>query len=288
MSKNWAEVSSSDEESDTEDFIENATNAVMEGGPHFAAVKSNEPQSTLASDQTPIAPSHLTLAVTGSKTHTVRLEDFVDYLTRAGCNITSVYFGHAREGFMGYAKVVVNDEQSYMNGLALNGQSLFSNKIYTKEWIPNNKASSMPRNEQQPRHRGGDARQNGPQDARAFNRDSRTDRRGDASRFQRGGFNRSSSRDDDNAFSGRRQPGPGRNDRMDPGYIPTPPAPAAPPVPPSRPVIKLQQRTLPIEKIGEPVVNANIFGGAKPQDEKAYEVSACFSLAVPVAVCNSF
>ena len=43
----------------------------------------------------------------------------------------------------------------------------------------------------------------------------------------------------------------------------------------TRPIIKLQPRTLPVETVGQPVAAAqtaqSIFGGAKPRDEIAYE-----------------
>ena len=51
---------------------------------------------------------------------------------------------------------------------------------------------------------------------------------------------------------------------------------AAPPAPPaSRPIIKLQPRTLPVDAVGQlpGVPNQSIFGGGKPHDEKTYEVS---------------
>ena len=39
----------------------------------------------------------------------------------------------------------------------------------------------------------------------------------------------------------------------------------------NRPKLELKPRTLPVEKIGEPVANSDIFGGAKPNDLLAYE-----------------
>ena len=40
----------------------------------------------------------------------------------------------------------------------------------------------------------------------------------------------------------------------------------------TRPIIKIQPRTLPVETVGQPIAaSQSIFGGAKPRDEKAYE-----------------
>lgn len=50
-------------------------------------------------------------------------------------------------------------------------------------------------------------------------------------------------------------------------------APSNPESPSStnRPKLELKPRTLPVEKIGEPIANSDIFGGAKPNDLLAYE-----------------
>jgi hypothetical protein len=75
--------------------------------------------------------------------------------------------------------------------------------------------------------------------------------------------------------SGNRRTGRDDRDRADGPASDAGAAAAAPAPPASRPIIKIQPRTLPVEAVGvlAGAPNQSIFGGGKAHDERAYEVS---------------
>jgi len=210
-------------------------------------------------------PSHPPfVAYVGNLPFSATMNDVGDFFYHGGCNVKDVDVKMGDDGRpRGYATVEFADRDSLVKALTATGANFGGRQLRVDV------------DTKKPPQGGGGSRREGG----GF-RDRDRDRDGGGASAQDGGdevWSRAPKREPAKVPPPSRAPKPtpkkGEDGADGPGAAAA--AAATPPTPPaSRPVIKLQPRTLPVDAVGQlpGVPNQSIFGGGKPHDEKTYEV----------------
>lgn len=193
-------------------------------------------------------------------------DDVRHFLESNNCKIRNIEFFFRDNEFTGRARIDFIDKVSFDQFLALHDKPWDGKPIITKVYEERTPRSTGGR------YGGSSSRGGGRGDRREGRGDRRDDRNINktSSRDSRDGqrygdFRKSNSRED--KFDSR----PKRPER---DAKPIAKIPEEPEAPKERPRVILQPRTKPLETIGKTDKTSDIFGGGKPHDEFAYEVSA--------------
>lgn len=222
-------------------------------------------------------PSSKYILFIGNLSYGATSNDLGQFFTDGGCQVEDAHIYEENGKSRGNGVVILSNEESYQHALNANGQDMFGRRITVRskdQKRSNNGRNDRGYNSSRPTTGRGDARnrddrprdghRDRPRDNKDYSR-NRDDRpRDDRPRDDR-------PRDDRRGGRGDRDRGEGRGGRgRERDQVEKKETENATPA--VRPVLKIQPRTLPVEKVGEVTGSSSLFGEGKPRDELAYEV----------------